>query len=183
MEECNNDNCGKKLGEKTSEIKALQSIVEDLRKAIKEKDIIIEEYRKADKEKEKRKEQKELEARVFIILCCNSPLLTRLIWQKEMLKRILERFYKGQFSDSNLHASDDAVVNCLNYLVKTFSDNPLKSMKHIIGNKIRFRFWLRSKRNKLTRAVKEGYEKSGTVLSVEGVFFLFIFYVPRFNLY
>lgn len=87
---------------------------------------------------------------------------------QDMLKKILERFYKGQFKDSNLHVSDESVMACLNYSVKTFCEDPLKYVKYISGDQIRYRFWIRSKRNRITRNVKEGYEKSGYPLSVEG---------------
>lgn len=45
----------RQLGEKTSEIGRLYSIVEDLRKVIREKDIIIEKYIMTEKQQEKMK--------------------------------------------------------------------------------------------------------------------------------
>lgn len=87
-----------------------------------------------------------------------------------MLKRTLDRFYKGHFKDSNLHVSEESVLACLNYLIKTFCKNPLKSVKYVTRDEIRYKFWVRSKRNRFTRNVKDGYEKSGNIISIEGDF-------------
>lgn len=84
-----------------------------------------------------------------------------------MLKRALDRFYKGRYADSHMYPPEDVVMKTLLYSVKQFSDDAATAVKLVQNDKIRFKFLVRSKRNRLARLVKDGYEKSGYHLTLE----------------
>lgn len=98
--------------------------------------------------------------------------LTRGIFQS-MLKKVLEKFYKGRHCDSKMYPSDSSVTQSLLYLVKKFSDDPVNAVKYIQNDEIRYKFWYRSKRNRLSRLVREGYIQQLNRLSLEGTLLVY----------